>query len=97
MHRLYYNVGVYHRRFEPWVDDVRDRADFTLDRLAPGRFLYGSPDEVRATVEEWQAITGADYLALRFRHPGGPTHAETLEALRLFGAEVIAPLAATAV
>lgn len=96
VHRLYYNVGVYHRRFEPWVDGVADRADFTLDKLAPGRFLYGSPDEVRTTVEEWQAITGADYLALRFRHPGGPTHAETVEALRLFGAEVIGPLAAAA-
>ena len=97
VHRLYYNVGVYHERFEPWVHEVRDRADFTLDRLGPGRFLYGSPDEVRATVEEWREITGADYLALRFRHPGGPSHEETLEALRLFGSEVIAPLGAAAV
>jgi alkanesulfonate monooxygenase SsuD/methylene tetrahydromethanopterin reductase-like flavin-dependent oxidoreductase (luciferase family) len=90
VHRLYYNVGVYHRRFEPWLGEVADRADFTLDRLAPGRFLYGAAEEVRATVEEWAAITGADYLALRFRHPGGPTHEQTLEALRRFGAEVIA-------
>ena len=97
VHRLYYNVGVYHERFEPWVHEVRDRADFTLDRLGPGRFLYGSPDEVRATVGEWREITGADYLALRFRHPGGPSHEETLEALRLFGSEVIAPLGAAAV
>ncbi len=96
VHRLYYNVGVYRKRFEPWVDEVQDRADFTLDRLAPGRFLYGSPEEVRATVEEWREVTGADYLALRFRHPGGPSHAETLEALQRFGAEVIAPLAAAA-
>jgi len=94
VHRLYYNVGVYLKRFEPWVDEVKERADFTLERLAPGRFLYGSPEEVRATVEEWRELTGADYLALRFRHPGGPTHAETLEALVRFGAEVIAPLAA---
>lgn len=96
VHRLYYNVGVYLKRFEPWVDEVRDREHFTLDRLAPGRFLYGSPDEVRATVEEWREITGADYLALRFRHPGGPSHEQTLEALRRFGAEVIAPLGAAA-
>lgn len=95
VHRLYFNVGVYHRRFEPWVDDVADRASFTLDRLAPGRFLYGSPEEVRRMVAEWQGITGADYFALRFRHPGGPTHEQTVEALRLFGAEVIAPLGST--
>jgi alkanesulfonate monooxygenase SsuD/methylene tetrahydromethanopterin reductase-like flavin-dependent oxidoreductase (luciferase family) len=97
VHRLYYNVGVYKRRFEPWVDEVKERDDFTLDRLAPGRFLYGSPEEVRATVAEWQEITGAEYLALRFRHPGGPTQAQTLAALRRFGAEVITPLAGVAI
>jgi len=92
VHRLYYNVGTYKKRFEPWVDEVVERESFTLDRLAPGRFLYGSPEDVRAEVEEWRALTGCEYLALRFRHPGGPSHAETMEALRRFGAEVIAPL-----
>lgn len=89
VHRLYYNVGVYHRRFEPWVDEVRDRADFTVDRLAPGRFLYGAADQVVETLQEWGATTGADYVALRMRHPGGPSHAETLQAIRRFGAEVV--------
>jgi alkanesulfonate monooxygenase SsuD/methylene tetrahydromethanopterin reductase-like flavin-dependent oxidoreductase (luciferase family) len=89
IHRLYYNVGVYRKVFEPWVDEVVDRADFTLDRLAPGRFLFGSADEVKATVQEWSEITGADYIALRMRHPGGPTHEQTLEAIARFGAEVI--------
>lgn len=89
VHRLYYNVGVYHKKFEPWVDEVRARADFTLDKLAPGRFLYGSPDEVIETLREWTSITGADYVAVRMRHPGGPSHGETLEAIRRFGAEVI--------
>ena len=65
-----------------------------IDRLAPGRFLYGSPEDVRAEVEEWRELTGCEYLALRFRHPGGPSHAETMEALRRFGAEVIMPLTA---
>jgi alkanesulfonate monooxygenase SsuD/methylene tetrahydromethanopterin reductase-like flavin-dependent oxidoreductase (luciferase family) len=92
VHRLYYNVGVYRRRFEPWVDEVRERERFTIDRLGAGRFLYGDGGEIRATVEEWEAITGAEYLALRFRHPGGPGHDETIQALRRFGDEVIAPL-----
>jgi alkanesulfonate monooxygenase SsuD/methylene tetrahydromethanopterin reductase-like flavin-dependent oxidoreductase (luciferase family) len=96
VHRLYYNVGTYHRRFEPWIDEVKERENFTLDRLAPGRFLYGSGADVRETVQEWQELTGAEYLALRFRHPGGPTHEQTMEALRRFGAEVIAPLGAAA-
>jgi alkanesulfonate monooxygenase SsuD/methylene tetrahydromethanopterin reductase-like flavin-dependent oxidoreductase (luciferase family) len=94
VHRLYYNVGTYKKRFEPWVDEVVERENFTIDRLAPGRFLYGSPEDVRAEVEEWRELTGCEYLALRFRHPGGPSHAETMEALRRFGAEVIMPLTA---
>jgi alkanesulfonate monooxygenase SsuD/methylene tetrahydromethanopterin reductase-like flavin-dependent oxidoreductase (luciferase family) len=89
VHRLYYNVGVYRKVFEPWVDEVRDRANFTVDKLAPGRFLYGSPDEVRDTVAEWVDVTGAEHIAMRLRHPGGPTHEQTLEAIRRFGAEVI--------
>ena len=80
---------MYSKQFEPWVDEVKDRASFTLDKLAPGRFVYGNPDEVVATLQEWEQITGADYVALRMRHPGGPGHAETLEAIRRFGAEVI--------
>jgi alkanesulfonate monooxygenase SsuD/methylene tetrahydromethanopterin reductase-like flavin-dependent oxidoreductase (luciferase family) len=96
VHRLYYNVGVYHREFEPWVDEVADRADFTLDRLAPGRFLYGSPDEVRATADGWLRRTGADYMAVRLRHPTGPSHEETLVAIERFGESVIAPLSRSA-
>ena len=89
IHRLYYNVGVYRKVFEPWVEEVADRADFTLDRLAPGRFLYGSPEEVRSTVAEWVDVTGAEHIAVRMRHPGGPSHEQTLEAMNRFGAEVI--------
>lgn len=94
VHRLYYNVGVYRRQFEPWVDEVRDRADFTLDRLAPGRFLYGSATEIVDTVREWERLTGAEHLALRLRHPGGPGHEQTLQAIGRFGAEVLPHFAA---
>lgn len=92
VHRLYYNVGTYLREFEPWVDEVRERSNFTLKRLAPGRFLYGSPEDVRAELEDWRSLTGCEYVALRMRHPGGPSHEATLEAIARFGAEVIAPL-----
>ncbi len=93
VHRLYFNVGVYHREFEPWVDEIRTKADFTAEVVAPGRFLYGSGAEVRADVEQWAALTGCEYLALRMRHPGGPSHEATLEAIARFGAEVIEKLA----
>ena len=89
IHRLYYNVGVYRKTYEPWVDEVAAREDFTLDRLAPGRFLYGSGSDIRSTVQDWSDATGADYFALRLRHPGGPSHPQTLDAIARFGEEVI--------
>jgi alkanesulfonate monooxygenase SsuD/methylene tetrahydromethanopterin reductase-like flavin-dependent oxidoreductase (luciferase family) len=93
VHRLYYNVGVYVEEFEPWVNDIHSREDFTLERLAPGRFLYGGDDEVRETAKRWLERTGADYMAVRMRHPTGPSHEETLVAIERFGRAVIEPLA----
>ena len=92
VHRLYFNVGVYLEEFEPWVNDIQSRNDFTLERLAPGRFLYGDGDEVRETAKQWLEQTGADYMAVRMRHPTGPSHAETLVAIERFGQSVIEPL-----
>ena len=93
VHRFYWHLGTYRSRFEPWIADVRDREDFTLDRVAPGRFLMGSGPEIRDQVTEWARLTGADYFALRFRQPTGPGHEAVLEALGRFGEEVISRLA----
>lgn len=93
VHRLYFNVKTYLPEFEPWVSQVKSREDFTPDLVAPGRFLYGNGEDIRAEVKEWQRITGCEYIALRMRHPGGPGHEAALEAIRRFGREVIAPLA----
>lgn len=94
VHRLYYNVGTYRREFEPWVDEVRERARFTFDRIARDRFLFGSGADIVADVREWSRATGADYIAVRMRQPGGPSHAAVMEAIARFGAEVIAHTAA---
>jgi alkanesulfonate monooxygenase SsuD/methylene tetrahydromethanopterin reductase-like flavin-dependent oxidoreductase (luciferase family) len=92
VHRLYVNVGAYRPALEPWVRDVRRREDVTAERLAPGRFLVGSGAEIRGLATEWCERTGADYLAVRLRHPGGPSHTRVLEAVARFGAEVVSPL-----
>ena len=96
VHRLYFNVGVYLPQFEPWVDEVHSRADFTPELVAPGRFLYGSGADLRTEIADWRQRTGAEYLAVRMRQPGGPGHRATLEAIARFGDEVIDPLQAAA-
>jgi len=94
VHRLYFNVGTYRREYEPWVEKVRERKDFTFDLVARDRFLYGSGADILADLRYWSELTGADYVAVRMRQPGGPPHGAVLEAIERFGAEVIAPLAA---
>jgi alkanesulfonate monooxygenase SsuD/methylene tetrahydromethanopterin reductase-like flavin-dependent oxidoreductase (luciferase family) len=89
VHRLYYNVGAYHPQFEPWAADSLPRSEVNFDLLSPGRFLVGDGEHLRHTVNQWRDLTGVQYLALRFRHPKGPSHEATCEALCRFGEEVI--------
>jgi len=72
VHRLYFDVGVYLEEFEPWVNDIHSRDDFRLERLAPGRFLYGDGDEVRGTAQEWLERTGAGLHGGADAPPDGP-------------------------
>ena len=92
VHRLYFNVGVYLPEYEPWVHTIRTRADFSPDVVAPGRLLYGNGADLRAEISDWHGRTGADYLAMRMRQPGGPGHDATLAAIARFGEEVIGPM-----
>ncbi len=40
-------------------------------------------------MRRWSEITGADYIAVRMRHPGGPPHDAVMDAIARFGEEVI--------
>jgi hypothetical protein len=37
----------------------------------------------------WNREVGADYFVIRFHHPGGPAHEKVMDALKLFGEDVI--------
>jgi probable F420-dependent oxidoreductase len=64
---------------------------FTLDNLAPDRLVLGDPEACAREFKRWSQATGADYFLLRFRHAhsGGPPHAKIMEAITLFGEQVI--------
>jgi alkanesulfonate monooxygenase SsuD/methylene tetrahydromethanopterin reductase-like flavin-dependent oxidoreductase (luciferase family) len=74
------------------VDEVRDRSQFSFDLIARNRFLFGSGDDIIADIKQWSVRTGADYLAIRMRHPGGPPHDAVMEAIARFGDEVLKTL-----
>lgn len=64
--------------------------DVEFDDLAPDRWLVGSATEIHAQLDQWEAALGIEYVLLRFRTRGRPTHRPVLEQIRAFGEEIIA-------
>jgi alkanesulfonate monooxygenase SsuD/methylene tetrahydromethanopterin reductase-like flavin-dependent oxidoreductase (luciferase family) len=72
-----------------WVLDVKSPKDLSFQKCAHDRLVVGSPDDCLAQLRRWQEEITPDYLILRIRQPGGPSHQRTLDAIRLFGDRVI--------
>lgn len=64
-------------------------SDWSFDRVAPGRLVAGTPDQVIPEIERYQARVGCETMIMMFRHPTGPGHEATLKCIELFGKEVI--------
>ncbi|HLH68237.1 MAG TPA: LLM class flavin-dependent oxidoreductase [Candidatus Dormibacteraeota bacterium] len=96
-HRFYYEAGGYNPAVDPWINDLASADEFTLDRVAPDRFIIGSPKDCIEQVERWHQELGTDYFVMRFRHPNGPAHQKVLESIKLFGEKVIPHFAESAV
>ena len=65
--------------------------EITLDNLGRDRLILGEPEECVTDFKRWSEAVGAEYFLLRLRHAhsGGPPHEKIMEAIRLFGEEVI--------
>jgi probable F420-dependent oxidoreductase len=81
-HRYYWRHGSYYQ-------DIKKEEELDLKRIGLDRLILGSPEDCAERVRAWNAEIGADYFLIRFKHPAGPPHAKVMEALRLFGEEVI--------
>ena len=66
-------------------------SDINMTNMAPNRLIIGEPEEVVDDFHRWKEATGANYFLLRLRHAhsGGPSHERIMEAIQLFGEEVI--------
>ncbi|PRY02276.1 LLM class flavin-dependent oxidoreductase [Allonocardiopsis opalescens] len=67
---------------------VSSAADITLEDAVRDRMLFGTPDEIAASVEGFRAKAGVDDFLLIFRHPTGPALKPVLDAMELFAAEI---------
>ena len=70
---------------------ITSEAEFTIDRIAGDRLILGDPEECVTEFQRWSQAVGADYFLLRLRqaHSGGPPHQNIMDAIRLFGEQVI--------
>lgn len=88
-HRYYYSAGGYSEEADPWLEEIDDAQELEFDRLQEDRFIFGSPEDCIEQIEECYETLGATHFALRFRYAEGPSHEETMDAIRRFGEEVI--------
>ena len=89
-HRFYFENGAYMP--DRYLKGVERAADLTFARAAEDRLIVGSPRDCLEQLERWKSEVQPDYLIVRFRQPGGPSHAKTVESIRTFGREVIPKL-----
>ncbi|MCS6924874.1 MAG: LLM class flavin-dependent oxidoreductase [Candidatus Binatia bacterium] len=86
-HRFYFQYGAYVP--DEYLKDVKKPEELTFAKAARDRLIVGSPDDCLEQLQRWKEEIQPDYLILRLRQPGGPSHQKTLEAIRLFGERVI--------
>jgi probable F420-dependent oxidoreductase len=75
------------------LSTITDPEKWTYERVAPDRFLVGTPQQVVGQLREIGTHCGCEYVVMHFRHRTGPSHEATLRCIERFGEEVIPALA----
>jgi alkanesulfonate monooxygenase SsuD/methylene tetrahydromethanopterin reductase-like flavin-dependent oxidoreductase (luciferase family) len=87
-HRAKLAAGVY--AVDPQLAEL-DPSQVSFAQFSEDRWLTGSANEIRATLDEWHSLIDLDYMLLRFRPGRSPEHRMVLEQLRAFGELIIHP------
>jgi len=81
-----------YQRYIDWGQDeaMEDQQDLhkPFEELAEDRFLLGTPTEVAAEIERYEAEIDANQMVLRLNWPGMPVE-KAAESIRLIGDEVV--------
>ena len=86
-HRFYFEYDAYVP--DEHIKDVKSPEELTFATASKERLIVGSPDDCLEQLQMWKEAIQPDYLIMRFRQPGGPSHENTLQAIRAFGEKVI--------
>lgn len=76
---------------------VTESSQITLEEFVKDRFVFGTPEECVETIGRFRDQAGVDDFLMIFRYPTGPDHRSVLEAMELFGTEVLPALEKTPV
>lgn len=88
--RVYFRRGnAYDPRFDPWLKDVSDESQLTLDHVLPDRVLCGATDTWLEQIAHWQETIGPEEIILRLRHFEGPSLGETLECIERITQDIL--------
>lgn len=85
----FFASGRFNAKWEPWVKEITSDAEWTCERVAPNRLIYGTPEQVVAELKRYEHATGCQYMILMLRCPSGPSHAETMRCIERFGTDVL--------
>jgi alkanesulfonate monooxygenase SsuD/methylene tetrahydromethanopterin reductase-like flavin-dependent oxidoreductase (luciferase family) len=86
-HRFYFKYGAYVP--DDYIKDVKSPEEFSFKTAAKDRLIVGSPEDCLDQLQVWREAIRPDYLILRIRQPGGPSHEQAVAAIRSFGESVI--------
>ena len=89
-HRFYFEYDAYVP--DEHIKDVKTPEELTFEKAAKDRLIVGSPEDCLEQLQMWKEAIQPDYLIMRFRQPGGPSHEKTLQAIGTFGEKVIPKL-----
>lgn len=89
-HRFYFKYGAYVA--DEHLKDVKSPEALSFKIAARDRLIAGAPQDCLAQLQAWREAIGPDYLIIRMRQPGGPSHEAALAAIRSFGEAVIPKL-----
>ena len=85
----FFASGRFNAKWEPWVKEITSDAEWTCERVAPNRLIYGTPEQVVTELKRYEHATGCQYMILMLRCPSGPSHAETMRCIERFGTDVL--------
>ena len=85
----HYYSFLFNPDWEPWLREIRSPVDWTFERIAPGRLICGTPQDVISQIQDCEKGVACDEIVFSFRYATGPESKRVREMLELVGREVL--------